>query len=118
MIPILGLIIGILIGVFIPQRIPMQYSTYVAVGILAAVDSVFGGTIAVLQGRFELKIFISGFFGNAFLAMVLAYAGDQMGIQLYLAAVFAFGNRMFINFAALRRLLLDKYTRKGKQTLE
>ena len=39
MIPILGLIIGILVGIFVPYSIPAEYATYVAVGILAALDS-------------------------------------------------------------------------------
>lgn len=113
MVPILGLIIGVLIGVFfIPVNIPQQYSTYVAVAILAALDSVFGGIVANLQGKFDLKIFISGFFGNALLAAALAYIGDQLGIQIYLAAIFAFGNRLFLNFAVIRRYLLNKPVKK------
>ncbi len=48
-----------------------------------------------------MKIFLSGFFGNALLAAGLAYMGDKLGIQLYLAAVFAFGNRLFLNFAGI-----------------
>ncbi|MCX7746969.1 MAG: small basic family protein [Clostridia bacterium] len=114
MIPILGLIVGILIGVFIPNNymIPMQYSNYVAVAILAALDSVFGGIAASLQGKFDMKVFLSGFFGNALLAAGLAYIGDQLGIQIYLAAIFAFGNRLFLNFAIIRRILLNKYSKK------
>ena len=112
MIPILGLIIGILVGIFVPYSIPAEYATYVAVGILAALDSVFGGGVSSLQGRFELKIFLSGFLGNAFLAVALAFIGDQMGIPLYMAAIFAFGTRLFENFATLRRLLLDRYSRR------
>jgi small basic protein len=101
MIQIIGLIIGILIGVLLPVKIPAQFSTYVAVGILAALDSVFGGVSAILQKKFDIKIFLSGFFGNAIL-------GDKLGIQIYLAAIFAFGNRIFINFAVIRRILLKK----------
>jgi small basic protein len=113
MLPILGMIIGILIGVFfIPVNIPQQYSTYVAVAILAALDSVFGGVVATLQEKFDMKIFISGFFGNALLAAVLAYIGDQLGIQIYLAAIFAFGNRLFLNFAIIRRYILNKSAKK------
>jgi len=112
MMPILGLIIGILIGVFIPYNIPFKYSTYVAVAILAALDSVFGGIAATLQRKFDMKVFLSGFFGNALLAAGLAYIGDQLGIQIYLAAIFAFGNRLFLNFAIIRRFLLNKYSKK------
>jgi small basic protein len=107
MLPILGMIIGILLGLFfIPVNIPQQYSNYVAVAILAALDSVFGGIAASLQGKFDMKIFLSGFFGNALLAAALAYIGDQLGIQIYLAAIFAFGNRLFLNFAIIRRYIL------------
>lgn len=113
MLPILGMIIGILIGVFlVPINIPQQYSTYMAVAILAALDSVFGGVTASLQKNFDMKIFLSGFFGNAFLAAALAYIGDQLGIQIYLAAIFAFGNRIFINFAIIRRYMLNKSVKK------
>lgn len=113
MIPILGLIVGILIGVFfIPVNIPQQYSNYVAVAILAALDSVFGGIAATIQGKFDMKVFLSGFFGNALLAAGLAYIGDQLGIQIYLAAIFAFGNRLFLNFAIIRRYILNKSSKK------
>jgi small basic protein len=108
LIPILGLIAGIVIGFFIPINIPSQYSTYVAVAILAALDSVFGAYVASLQKKFQMKVFLSGFFGNALLAASLAYIGDQLGIQIYLAAIFAFGNRLFLNFAIIRRFLLNK----------
>ncbi|MFA6308258.1 MAG: small basic family protein [Clostridia bacterium] len=113
MIPIIGLVVGIIVGaLFIPYNISYQYSTYVAVAILAALDSVFGGIVARLQGKFNMKIFISGFFGNALLAAGLAYLGDQLGIQIYLAAIFAFGNRLFLNFAIIRRYLLNKNSKK------
>jgi small basic protein len=113
MLPIFGLIIGILIGIFfIPVNIPQQYSNYVAVAILAALDSVFGGIAATIQKKFNMTIFLTGFFGNALLAAGLAYIGDQLGIQIYLAALFAFGNRLFINFAIIRRYVLNKMSRK------
>lgn len=113
MLPILGMIIGILIGVFfVPVNIPQQYSIYLAVAILAALDSVFGGVAATMQGKFDMKVFISGFFGNALLAAALAYIGDQLGLQLYLAAIFAFGNRIFLNFAVIRRYMLNKSIKK------
>ena len=112
MLPILGLIIGIVIGIFIPYTIPVQYSNYVAVGILAALDSVFGGIASTLEKKFNMGIFLSGFFGNALLAAGLAYIGDRLGIQIHLAAIFAFGNRLFLNFAIIRRFLLNKYFKK------
>lgn len=116
MIPIIGLAVGIVVGVLVPFDIPYQYHSYVAVAILAALDSVFGGAAASLQGKFNLRVFISGFFGNALIAAALAYIGDQLGIQIYLAAVFAFGNRIFLNFAVIRRYWLKKLTKDKEIT--
>ncbi len=112
MIPLIGLLLGLLLGSFIPLNISPQSSKYVAVAILAALDSVFGGVAAILQGKFDLRVFLTGFFGNALLAGVLAYIGDQLDLQLYLAAIFAFGNRVFLNFGIIRRHILNKYLKK------
>lgn len=111
MIPVFGLIIGLMVGIFLPVEIPTEYSIYVAVAILAALDSVMGGGVAAMQKRFDLGLFISGFLGNIFLAVLLAFIGEKMGIQLYMAAIFAFGTRLFANFATIRRLLAKKYSR-------
>jgi hypothetical protein len=48
------------------------------------------------------------FFSNALLAAGLAFVGERLGIDLYLAAVVAFGVRLFQNLAIIRRHLLKK----------
>lgn len=111
-IPLIGLILGVLIGLFPQLNIPPEYSKYMAVAILACLDSVFGGVAASMQGKFDMKIFVSGFFSNSLLAAGLAFIGDKLGADIYLAAVFAFGNRLFLNFAIIRRYLLNKYPKK------
>lgn len=108
MLALLGLIIGLVIGLFLNVDIPQAYSIYVGVGILACFDSIIGALAANMQGKFNIKLFISGLIGNSVIAVALAALGDQLGIQLYLAAVFAFGNRIFINFSIIRRLWLYK----------
>jgi len=113
MIPLLGLIIGLIIGILIPYNIPKEYSNYAAVAILAALDSVFGGLVASMKNNFDIKVFLSGFFGNSLLAALLAYIGDRLGISLHLAAVFAFGNRIFLNFRTIRRMIVEKNTEKS-----
>lgn len=104
----LGLLIGIIAGLFLPFKIPVAYSSYTSVAILAALDTVFGGLRAYLEGKFDTKVFVSGFFGNAILAGILAYIGDLLGVPLYLAAIFAFGSRLFNNFATIRRYFIMK----------
>lgn len=112
MIPIIGLSIGIIIGIFVPYHIPSQYSSYVAIAILAAFDSVFGGIAATINKKFDLNIFITGFFGNALLAATLTYIGERLGVNIHLAAIVVFGTRLFQNFAIIRRFLLNKYLKK------
>lgn len=112
LLPLLGLILGVVLGVVLPFSIPLVYSSYMSIAVLAALDSVFGGIKTSLEGTFDTNIFISGFFGNTILAAFLAYIGDRLGVPLYYAAIFAFGTRLFENFAIIRRYFLKKITKK------
>jgi small basic protein len=107
--PAVGLAIGLVVGFLFPLSIPLAYAKYLSVGVLAALDSTLGGLRAGMEENFDAGVFITGFFGNALLAGVLAYLGDQLGVDLYLAAVFAFGVRIFQNLAIIRRYLLRKW---------
>ncbi len=108
---LVGLIIGAIVAVLLPVTIPAAYSPYVAIALLGALDSAFGGITAMIRGRFKLNIFLSGFFGNALLAGIITFVGKQLDLDLFLAAVVVFGTRIFQNFADIRRYLLT-YKRK------
>ena len=112
MIPVVGLMIGIIFGISANFYIPPEYSRYVAIAILASLDTVFGAVVAGLQKSFNIKIFLSGFFGNALLAAGLTMLGQQLGVDLGLAAIVVFGARIFNNFAVLRRILIDSRLKK------
>jgi small basic protein len=45
--------------------IDYTYSKYLAIAVLACCDSVFGGIASIMEKKFNMSIFISGFFGNA-----------------------------------------------------
>ena len=111
---IAGCLIGALIGANLPT-ISYTYSGYLAIAIIAALDSVFGGITAVLKGNFDLKIFMSGFFGNAILSMLLTYLGERLNVDIYLAAIVVFVGRMFTNLAIIRRYYIEKWTGKYKE---
>lgn len=114
MIAVIGLLIGVILGFVLDVNIPDKFSPYMSVAILACLDSVFGAVRANLSKNFQADIFISGFFGNAILAAVLAYLGDKLGIPIYIAAVIVFGGRIFDNFAIIRRLLLEDLKSRKK----
>ncbi len=104
---LIGCIVGALIGLNSPI-IPYTYSGYLAIAIIAALDSVFGGITSSLNKTFDLKIFVSGFFGNAILSILLTYLGQKLNVDIYLAAIVVFVGRMFTNLAMIRRHYLDK----------
>lgn len=108
LLPILGLAVGVAVGISSGMVFPSGYSAYVAIGILACLDSVLGGVYANMQGRFQGKIFATGLFCNGIFAMALIWLGNQLSIDLSLAAVVVYGSRMFHNFSRIRIFLLNK----------
>lgn len=105
---ILGLIVGIVIGLVSPISMPQAYAKYMSVAVLAAMDSVFGGIRAGMEKKFDDMVFITGFFSNTLLAAGLTFVGERLGVGLDIAAIFAFGVRIFQNLAIIRRYLLKK----------
>lgn len=113
----IGCVLGAIFGLNAPI-IPYTYSGYLAIAIIAAIDSVFGGITAVLKGNFDLKVFVTGFFGNAILSILLTYLGQRLNVDIYLAAIIVFVGRMFTNLAIIRRYYLDKWNRFTKTAKE
>ena len=106
---LIGCILGALIGLNAPM-ISYTYSSYLAIAIIAALDSVFGGITSVIDKKFDLKIFVTGFFGNAILAILLTILGEKLNVDIYLAAIVVFVGRMFVNLAIIRRYYVDKWS--------
>ena len=113
--PIFGLCIGIALGLLTDINIPAEYANYLSIAILAALDTLFGGIRAYLQNVYDELVFVSGFFFNIILAASLSFLGVHLGVDLYLAAVFAFGVRLFQNIAVIRRIILTKMTSKSSK---
>ena len=115
---VMGCILGVVIGIYAPM-VPYTYSGYLAIAIIAALDSVFGGIASTLNKQFDLKVFVSGFFGNAILSMLLTYLGQKLNVDIYLAAIVVFVGRMFNNLAIIRRYYLQKWSNhKKKEAVE
>lgn len=114
---IIAIVIGCLLGAIIGLNLPIisyTYSGYLAIAIIAALDSVFGAITSTIKGNFDLKIFISGFFGNALLSIALTWLGIKLNVDIYLAAIVVFVGRMFTNLAIIRRHYLEKWTNKRR----
>ena len=118
---LLVIIIACLLGAIVGLNAPIisyTYSSYLAIAIVAALDSVFGGIASVINKKFDIKIFISGFFGNAILAILLTVLGQKLNVDIYLAAIVVFVWRMFMNLGIIRRYYVEKWTENVKNKSE
>ncbi len=112
--PILGVVAGFLFGwlafvlIRVPPDIANAYAPYLSLATLAGLDTVFGGIRAGIEGRFQDDIFVSGFILNTLMAAGLAFLGDKIGVDLFLAAVVALGTRVFLNLSLIRRYYLTR----------
>jgi small basic protein len=106
-IPVAALILGFLVVYLKAPAVPSNYAGYVAIAIVAGMDAFAGAGRNWLERRFDEAIFISGFFVNMLLAALLAYLGDKLDVNLYLAVLVALGIRIFNNLGRSRALLVS-----------
>ena len=111
-IALIGLLIGIAVGTYSGVVFPVGFSAYVAMGILACMDSLLGGIYANMRDDFRGKVFATGFVTNAVLAIVLIWLGNQLSIDLSIAAIVVYGSRMFNNCSNIRHFLIEQNEKK------
>jgi small basic protein len=109
LIPLVALIIGILLGIGTYFPIEGKVGLYLAMGVIAGLDSVIGGWRSALEGKFQNDIFVTGFVSNVLIACLLAFVGDRIGLDVYLAAVLVMCWRMFTNLSMIRRHALNRW---------
>ncbi|MPZ95898.1 MAG: DUF1290 domain-containing protein [Propionibacteriales bacterium] len=108
MIAALGLLLGVVVGLLVQPEVPLGLQPYLPIAVVAALDAVFGGLRAYLDGIFDDKVFTVSFFSNVLIAMIIVYLGDQLGVgnQLSTGVIVVLGIRIFSNVAAIRRHIL------------
>ena len=106
--PIVGLVVGFVVVYLSRYTVPQGFAPYLSLAALAGVDSVCGGIRSGIEGKFDNSIFLTGFIMNTILAGALAYVGDRLGVDLFLAAAVVLGGRMFLNLSLIRRYWLTR----------
>lgn len=109
LIPIVALLVGLGIGFML--RVPLSgiAGVYMAVAVIAGLDTVLGGVRSALEGKFRNDVFLTGFFANVGIAFFLAWFGDRIGANVYFVAILVMGTRIFTNLSIIRRQLLTKW---------
>ena len=100
-----ALVAGVVIGLLLHPTVPDWLGPYLPIAVVAALDAVFGGFRARLDGIFDAKVFVISFVSNVVVAALIVFLGDQLGVgaQLSTAVVVVLGIRIFGNAAAIRR---------------
>lgn len=107
MLALLGLVAGVALGFVLHPSVPLWLQPYLPIAIVAALDAMFGGLRARLDGNFDEKVFVVSFLSNAVIATLIVFLGDQLGVgsELSTGVVVVLGIRIFSNAAAIRRRL-------------
>ena len=105
MIAALGLLLGVVAGLVLAPDVPLGLQFYLPIAVVAALDAMFGGLRAYLDGIFDDKVFVVSFLSNVVIAAAIVFLGDQLGVggQLSTGVIVVLGIRIFSNLAAIRR---------------
>lgn len=112
---ILAAILGICAAIAFDLYIPASFSTYAAVVIISALDSLFEACKAHLKDEFSGAVFVTGFFGNSIIAALMVFFGGKIGLDLYYAMIIVFTMRIFSSFSFIRRYYINKISKKLKK---
>ncbi len=111
-------ILGVICGIIVPYNLSLAHVPYIAVALIAALDSICGAILANLNKKFNMNVLLTGLVSNAILAVALTYIGALLGIELYFVVMIVFGVRIFNNVAAIRRITADIYFHKKERKKE
>ena len=105
MIAAFGLLFGIVLGLVFKPDVPHGLEPYLPIAVVAALDAVFGGLRAYLDGIFDDKVFVVSFVSNVVIAASIVFLGDKLGVgaQLSTGVIVVLGIRIFTNVAMIRR---------------
>lgn len=106
MVIVIGLIVGALVALLMRPTVPPEYTRYLVVVVIAALDASLGGVRAWLEESFIERVFVVSFLVNAAAAAALVLVGDRLGADLVTALAVVFGVRIFGNLTRIRKRVL------------
>jgi len=106
-----GLVLGVIAGLNLDLAYSPEYAVYISLTILAILNSIFNMLSENLNGELTPVKSILFLTGDLVFALFLGYIGEQLGLPIYLAAIFAFGNNIYKNLNIMINFLLEKYNK-------
>ena len=109
LVPIFAFVIGLILGMLALHPVTGNYGLYLGIACLAGFDTVCGGIKSGMEGKFRADIFLTGFVSNVVIAFFLAWLGDRIYLNLFLAVALVLGGRIFLNLSLIRRFALTQW---------
>ncbi len=108
-----GIVLGVIAGFSLDLVYSPDYAVYISLVILAILNTILNMLSENING--ELTAVKSGMFlvGDLAFALFLGYIGEQLGLPIYLAAVFAFGNNIYKNLSNISKFFVEKYNKNN-----
>ena len=106
MLIVAGLILGALVALLMRPTVPPEYTRYLVVVVIAALDASLGAVRAWLEEAFIERVFVVSFLVNSAAAAALVLVGDRLGADLVTAIAVVFGIRIFGNLTQIRKRIL------------
>ncbi|HAQ40263.1 MAG TPA: DUF1290 domain-containing protein [Clostridiales bacterium] len=108
---VVGVILGILAGLNLNLVYSTEYAVYISLAVLAIINTIFDMLTENLKGELTPAKSVIFLAGDLIFALLLGYVGEQLGLPIYLAAVFAFGNNIYKNLRSMTNFMLEKYNK-------
>lgn len=105
---IVGILLGIIVGIKTNVTYNPVYTIYVSLIVLAIINTIFNILAENSKQEMSNKNCLIILCGDILIALLLGFIGEQLGLPLYLAAIFAFGNNIYMNLKTILHNYLYK----------
>lgn len=106
---IAGVVLGVIAGLKLNVEYNPEYIVYISLAILAMINTIFTILCENLKGETKILKSVLYLFSDLLFALFLGYIGERLGLPIYLAAVFAFGNNIYKNLKIMLDFVITKY---------
>lgn len=104
-----GIVLGVLVGLNLDLVYNPEFAVYISLAVLAIVNTIFNLLNENIKGELTIVKSVVSLAGDLIFGLLLGYVGEQLGLPIYLAAVFAFGNNIYKNLMSMINFMLEKY---------
>ncbi|MDD2397699.1 MAG: DUF1290 domain-containing protein [Tissierellia bacterium] len=105
-----GLILGIVAGLNLNFVYNPNYIVYISLAILAILNTIINMLHDNKTSELTITKSVVFLLTDLLYALFLGFVGEQLGLPIYLAAVFAFGNNIYKKLRILVNIYLEKYS--------